>query len=224
MKKSLLIIMGYLLIFTIATFTKERELRPIDDINGFRGIKWGTNISELENMKFVRKSDVSELEDLEFMDIRKPEKVKVYTKKNDSLKLANAELEKIEYYFLDGKFAWVLITSKKMFAETNYNYLRDSCDWAFGIADGDYIEGRYVIRAKKIEVKPKIWEAIAPVDLSTEKRRIYWKGEKATGAWLDKITNNKTMSTIGKLGIYSTKVYKKITSQARQEKIKNFGF
>jgi len=66
--------------------------------DGFAGIKWGTEFSEVE-------SDMVELRSTN--DPAEPNvKIKIYyTKKGDDLKMGEARLDRIEYVFWRGKFA-----------------------------------------------------------------------------------------------------------------------
>lgn len=66
--------------------------------DGFRGIKWGMDISELQGMTHVR-TDPS-YGGVEF-----------YTRKGDELRIGDAQLDNIEYAFWKGKFASVWIYS-----------------------------------------------------------------------------------------------------------------
>jgi hypothetical protein len=64
--------------------------------DGFRGIKWGTNIKELPDM--VLKGDVGN--------------AKGYVKENDKLKIGDADLDSISYLFYQGRLFSVHIECK----------------------------------------------------------------------------------------------------------------
>lgn len=72
--------------------------KPNSEPDGFAGIKWGTEFSEV-------KSDMVELRSTS--DPAEPNvKIKIYyAKKGDNLKMEEAQLDKIEYVFWKGKFA-----------------------------------------------------------------------------------------------------------------------
>jgi hypothetical protein len=82
--------------------------------DGFGGIKWGTEFSEV-------KSDMAESRSI--TNPTEPDvKVKIYyTKKGDNLKMGEAQLDKIEYGFFRGKFAEIQITAT---GPENFNHLK----------------------------------------------------------------------------------------------------
>ena len=84
--------------------------------DGFRGIKWGTDISTLKAMNHVR-TDPSY------------GSVEFYTRKWDELRIGDAQLYNIEYAFWKGKFASVWIYS---IGYANWLDLRDATVARFG--------------------------------------------------------------------------------------------
>jgi hypothetical protein len=84
--------------------------------DGFRGIKWGTDISGLQGMTHVR-TDPS-YGGVEF-----------YTRKGDELRFGDVQLEKIAYAFWKGKFASVWIHSG---GYANWYALHDAVFEKFG--------------------------------------------------------------------------------------------
>lgn len=76
----------FILACSISAFAFQNE--P----DGFRGIKWGTDISDIPYLVFKR--DYSQ----DFGGI------KIYTNRDDSLKIGGADVSEIEYYFWGGKF------------------------------------------------------------------------------------------------------------------------
>jgi hypothetical protein len=84
--------------------------------DGFRGIKWGTDISGLQGMTHVR-TDPS-YGGVEF-----------YTRKDDELRFGDAQLDKIEYAFWKGKFSSVWIHSV---GYANWLDLRDATAASYG--------------------------------------------------------------------------------------------
>ena len=93
--------------------------------DGFRGIKWGTNILELQGMTHVRTD--SSYGGVEF-----------YTREGDDLRFGDAQLERIEYAFWKGKFASVWIHSM---GYANWLDLHDATIAEFG---GGYKPHRYI--------------------------------------------------------------------------------
>jgi hypothetical protein len=61
--------------------------------NTFRGIRWGVNIKELHDMKLVEDAGDS----------------KFYVKKNDKMKIGDADIEEVAYGFYKGRFDCVQI-------------------------------------------------------------------------------------------------------------------
>jgi len=74
--------------------------------DGFRGIKWGEDLSQVEGMKQIGKSAGSG----------------VYTKAGDELSMGGAELDKILYYTINNKFYAVRIYLKE--GKSNWEALR----------------------------------------------------------------------------------------------------
>ena len=80
------------------TQKSKSGFKPNTEPDGFAGIKWGTEFSEV-------KSAMVELGSIS--DPAEPSvKIKIYyTKKGDNLKMGEAQLDKMEYVFWRGKFA-----------------------------------------------------------------------------------------------------------------------
>lgn len=83
---------------------------------GFRGINWGTDISTLDDMLFIR-------------DDPSYGGMKVYKRKNDTLKIGEANVKSIEYTFWRGKFSHVAIEAV---GYNNWLALKDACEAKFG--------------------------------------------------------------------------------------------
>jgi len=96
MKKiELLIIFTGLFLIESFVFSKGLgDFKPGSEPDGFRGIKWGTEISTLKDMVFVMAIDKD---------------VKRYERKRDELKMGKAKLDYIQYEFRKGKFYLVEI-------------------------------------------------------------------------------------------------------------------
>ncbi len=105
------------LFFTIAiVLLSGKSFAFQNEPDGFRGIKWGTDISELKGMTHVR-TDPS-YGGVEF-----------YTMKGDELRFGEAQLDNIEYAFWRGKFSSVWIYS---IGYSNWLDLRDATVARFG--------------------------------------------------------------------------------------------
>jgi len=102
------------------------EFKPGSEPDGFRGIKWGTDISTLSDMKYER-TDPSY------------GGIKVYTRKNDVLHLGGAKLEIIKYGFWKGKFCDVFLITK---GSVNWYGLKGAVFEKFGrgYQSNEYIE------------------------------------------------------------------------------------
>ncbi len=81
--------------------------------DGFRGLKWGTNIADVKGM--VLEADAGN--------------DKSYFRKEENLTVGDAKLEYITYYFYKGQFASVIMKVK---GETNIDQLLKSVVAAFG--------------------------------------------------------------------------------------------
>ncbi len=94
--------------------------------DGFRGIKWGTDISTLSGMRYLG-TDPSW------------GGIKGYTRKNEALHLGSAKLKRIEYNFWRGKFFSVWVITQ---GYTNWAGLRDAVfeKYGKGYQDNKYIE------------------------------------------------------------------------------------
>lgn len=75
-----------MIFITLVAVTAVLPLNAFAEADGFRGIKWGIDISSLKDMKYVR-TDPSY------------GGIKIYLRKNDDLKIGGAKLESIEYSF-----------------------------------------------------------------------------------------------------------------------------
>ena len=61
--------------------------------DGFRGIKWGTNISELSEMGLIEDDGES----------------KFYVRKNDKMQIGDADLERIAYVFYKDRLYGIMV-------------------------------------------------------------------------------------------------------------------
>jgi hypothetical protein len=104
-------------IFLIGCLSSARSSRLRTDPDGFRGIRWGTEISSLKNMEKVEQ-DRSSNKDLVW-----------YTRKGDSLTFGKASLENIFYSFWMGDFESVWIGIK---GDENFETLKKELFEQFG--------------------------------------------------------------------------------------------
>jgi len=84
--------------------------------DGFRGIKWGTDITTLKGMEFLSI-------DPSIGGIKK------YKKTNEELKLGGATLRSVEYSFWREKFCSITVETE---GSVNWGGLRDACIEKFG--------------------------------------------------------------------------------------------
>jgi hypothetical protein len=87
------------------------------DTDGFRGLKWGTDFETVKNDMNYAGTD------------RNNEGTKIYTKKDDELRIGGAKLEGIEYYFWQDKFSSVYIKFK---GDSNFSALKNAAFEKFG--------------------------------------------------------------------------------------------
>ena len=99
--------------------------KPNSEPDGFEGISWGTEFSQV-------KSDMVELRSTS--DPAEPGvKIKIYyTKKGDSLKMEGVQLDNIEYVFWRGKFAEVRISAT---GPENFDHLKQFLFDKYGTVD-----------------------------------------------------------------------------------------
>jgi hypothetical protein len=84
-----------------------------NDPEGFRGIRWGTDINSLKDMVFVRESYF----------------LKRYTRQNEKMKIGVVNIEDITYEFFNGKLKGVDIVT---YGTKNFNLLKDILFEKFG--------------------------------------------------------------------------------------------
>ena len=104
-------------IFLIGCFASARSSKPRSDPDGFRGIKWGTEISTLKDLENV-KQDKSSDSDLVW-----------YRRKGDTLTIGEAKLANIFYSFWMGNFESVWIDFE---GEQNFDVLKKELFEQFG--------------------------------------------------------------------------------------------
>ncbi len=118
--KKILIVFAFAVLMPIYCYSFQNE--P----DGFRGIKWETDITTLPNMTYV--GDGLGL--------------KLYKKSNEEMKLGSAKIDTLLYTFWRGKLSGVLIQVEGL---QNCNALRDVVFERFGegVKENQYIEDYY---------------------------------------------------------------------------------
>jgi len=119
------IILALVIVIFGCTQKSTSTFKPNSEPDGFGGIKWGTEFSEV-------KSDM--VESRSIANPTDPDvKIKIYyTKKGDNLKMGEAHLDKIEYAFWKGKFSEVQITAAEL---ENFDHLKKFLFEKYGTAE-----------------------------------------------------------------------------------------
>lgn len=112
MRKSVLFFCLCIFLISAVCFAEEsNNFRPGSEPSGFKGVKWGTDITQLAGMELVRKEQI-------FADFPSPHlnlrnnPFDIYTKRNEVLKIGEIALDRIEYGFLHGKLLCVVLVTK----------------------------------------------------------------------------------------------------------------
>ncbi len=90
-----LVVLSWTILFACNPQSSEEVQK---DPDGFRGIQWGADIAHLKDMEFVRRGN--------------DERVAVYKRKADTLKMDKADLSEIEYVFFQNKLIGVRIAAQ----------------------------------------------------------------------------------------------------------------
>ncbi len=112
MKNNLLKIILFILYFSFYT---PLVVAFQNEPDGFRGIIWGTDISQLKDMEFVK--------------VDPKTGIKLYKRKKDNMTIGNANLDAIYYGFFDNKF-YAVIAQTLFF--TDFEELKKACFENFG--------------------------------------------------------------------------------------------
>jgi len=131
MKKLKILTIGFS-IFLIGCFASARPSKPHSEPDGFRDIRWGTEISMLKDMEKVEQDKTSNTH------------LVWYTKKGDTLAIGKAKLENIFYSFWMGKFESVWIDFK---GEENFETLKKELFERFG----KVLESEELMKRRHIE-------------------------------------------------------------------------
>jgi len=116
--KILIVFLGILFMGSIApgqlVGQEGAEFKPDSEPDGFRGIKWGADISTLKDMVFVMAIDKDS---------------KRYERKGDELKMGKAKLDYIHYEFRKGKF---YLGEMGFQGIENFNYVKETIFEKYG--------------------------------------------------------------------------------------------
>jgi hypothetical protein len=110
----LIIFMGLILIDSFVFSQELGEFKAGSEPDGFRGIKWGTDISTLKDMVFAMATDKD---------------VKRYERKGDELKIGKAKLDYIQYEFRKGRFYLVEMWFQGI---ENFNHVKETMFETYG--------------------------------------------------------------------------------------------
>jgi len=119
------IILAFVVGIIGCTEKSKSGFKPNSEPDGFAGIKWATEFSEVKSNMVESRSIANPTEP----DV----KIKIYyTQKGDNLKMGEAHLDKIEYAFWKGKFSEVQITAAEL---ENFNHLKKFLFEKYGTVD-----------------------------------------------------------------------------------------
>lgn len=104
------IVSGFVIILLIQPLLFALKNEP----EGFRGIKWGTNIAELPDMRLLEDAGNS----------------KYYIRKNDKMKIGDADLERVVYGFYEERFFAVLIDFNEL---SNFLKIKETLFQQYGV-------------------------------------------------------------------------------------------
>ncbi len=154
---------------TIAQINNTWATEP----DGFREIKWGTDIHDLKGMEYLRT-------DPSFGG------VKMYRKKGDVLEIGNAKLESIEYGFWNNKFSNLIIRTNGV---SDFNGLKSAFfqKYGAGIKTNTFMEDyiwdgaltKAALNLTPITEKGKLWMASAQL---SKQQSIYYDTKTKEGA------------------------------------------
>ena len=98
MKKQMLMVLAVLLVCGSTLFACNKS--KMDKWEGFRGLKWGMNIEDINNPNMI------------LVKTSKEKLFTLYTRKTDKLSIGNAKLKTIHYFFYKGKLFLIHIYAK----------------------------------------------------------------------------------------------------------------
>jgi hypothetical protein len=96
-------------LFLTYTAVSVEQTNQINQLEGFEGLKWGTEIKSFQNMEFVKSGRTSQGE------------IKIYRNTTDTLNYSGITLSGIEYGFSDDKLYFVALKTEGI---ENWNELK----------------------------------------------------------------------------------------------------
>jgi len=182
MKTVKIVVIFFSILF--ASFAFAQSFKPGSEPNGFRNVKWGTELSTLSGMKYYKTSTPGWSYPGDQWDSMREIYLDIYLKIGDKLRIEGAEVNRIQYGFWKGKFCQVTITT---IGFKNWASLQKAILGKFG-------EGK----AAKFPFSPASLEGFGEEGLGEAEWRI----------WLGKTTEMELLyiesSQIGELGMCST--------------------
>ena len=146
--RMMLIVLAVSLVVSLPAFAFQNE--P----DGFRGIKWGTRISELSDMRLTEDS----------------KEERYYTRLNDKMQIGSTEIERIVYGFYKDRFFVVIVTCRH---HDNFSKLRETLFQLYGsgYSPNPAVEKYYwmgdsvnvVLDFKEVQQKGLIWFSYKPL-------------------------------------------------------------
>jgi hypothetical protein len=128
--RTLIVFLMVIGVFGIQAVVHGGDFKPSSEPHGFRGIEWGRDISTLKDITYHSTESIS----------TKGLVQKLYTRKNEVLKIGTAQIQSIHYYFWKRKLYSVQINVKGL---NNYNRLKAYCFKKYGKLPPDTILGYF---------------------------------------------------------------------------------
>ena len=126
-KIGLVCLMIISLVFTVKVWGDD--FKPGSEPDGWRGIKWGTDVSTLKDMESVKSASPETFHGL----------MKEYKRNGDSLRMGDSKVDIIMYYFFKDKLVKIGIL---LSGRTNFDKLRNECFKVFGGGRVDYTKNK----------------------------------------------------------------------------------
>lgn len=136
---AVLVLLGIYLTGSLTFSQSLSSFKPLSEPDGFRGIKWGTDLSNLSDMFQIEIEANNE---------------KVCTRKGDELRIGKAKLERIEYVFWMNKFYEVYIILR---GTQNWNYFKETIFETFGKGVSLAEMGKIIGAEEQKEIENYYW-------------------------------------------------------------------
>lgn len=106
-----------LIVLLMGSFSFAQSFKLGSEPEGFRDIKWETDLSTLSGMKFYRTSEMGGSVPVDLWDFDRGKPIsenylEIYLRIKDELRIEGTKLERIEYGFWKGKFCEATITTR----------------------------------------------------------------------------------------------------------------